>query len=71
MKAHIPTVLLTAGLLGLVPPEGFEPIWCECCVARRILDIAMAEVSLQRSGVMAVIRQLVAAGVPQHVHVNL
>ena len=46
----------------LVPPEAFEPVRCERSVAGRVLDIPMSQVSLQRPGIMTVIRQLVAAG---------
>jgi hypothetical protein len=43
-----------------VPPKGFEPIRRECGVPRGVLNIAMAKIGLQRSGVVAVVRQLVA-----------
>ena len=39
-------------------------------VADRVLDVAMAEVVLQRPGVLAVVGEFVAAGVPQHVRVG-
>jgi hypothetical protein len=48
-------------------PEVFEPIGRHFGVSHRVLDILVAEVMLQRAGVVAVIGQLEAAGVPQHV----
>jgi hypothetical protein len=56
---------------NLVSPKALEPIRRERGVARGVLDIAMAEAGLQQPGIVVVIRQLVAAGVPQHVGVRL
>ena len=36
-----------------------------------VLDVAVAKVSLQRSGIVSLIRERVAASVPQHVRVRL
>jgi hypothetical protein len=40
-------------------------------VPRRILDIAVAEISLDCPGIVAVIGELVAAGMPKHVGMGL
>jgi hypothetical protein len=52
-------------------PEALEPIRRERRVAGRILDIAMPQLSLERRRIDAVIRQLKAAGLPQHVARNI
>jgi hypothetical protein len=39
-------------------------------VANRVLDVAMAEVVLQCAGVLAVVGEVVAAGVAQHGRMN-
>jgi hypothetical protein len=49
-----------------VPPEALKSIRRKGGVARRILNVSMAQVSLQRSGVVAVVGQLVATGVSKH-----
>jgi hypothetical protein len=36
-----------------------------------VLDIAVTQVSLKRSGIVSLIRERVATGVPQHVRVRL
>ena len=56
---------------ALILPETFQSIWRQGGVPCRVLDVAVVEVSLQRVGIDAVIRQLVAASVPQHVGVTL
>jgi hypothetical protein len=45
-----------------VAPKALEPIRCQRRVARRILDITMDQVGLQRSRVDTVLCQLIAAG---------
>jgi hypothetical protein len=40
-------------------------------VANRMLNVAMAEISLQGSGVMPFVGQCVAAGVPEHMWMSL
>jgi hypothetical protein len=55
----------------LVSPKTFEPILRQRCVARCILDIAMAQVGLQRSRVMPSVGQRIATGMSQHMRVNL
>src|SRR5215218_2540414 len=53
-----------------VAPEALEAIRCERRVAHRRGDRAMAEVVLDRPGVLTVVRQLVAAGMAKHVAVD-
>jgi hypothetical protein len=55
----------------LDPPEIFEPRRRQFGVAHRVLDIFVAEIRLQRPGVVAFVGERVAAGVPQHVRVRL
>ena len=52
---------------GLVPPEVPEPVRAQLGIADRMLDVLVAEVVLQSSSIVAVIGQLEAAGVPEHV----
>src|SRR3954451_12777655 len=50
-------------------PEGFEALGGELGVAHRVLDGLVAEVMLHSPRVLAVVDQLVAARMPQHVRV--
>jgi hypothetical protein len=54
-----------------ISKEFLEPQRRQGGVARRILDVAMPEIRLDRSRVVAIVGELVAAGVPQHVGVRL
>ena len=54
----------------LIFPKSFEPVGRKRSVARSVLDIAVAEISLQRARIDAVICQLVTAGVAQHMRVR-
>jgi hypothetical protein len=49
-----------------VLPKAFEPIRSHFGVSHRVHDILMAHVVLERSGVVPVIGELVAGGVPEH-----
>ena len=53
-----------------IVPEALEPGRRQLGVAHRMLDVAMPELGLQRTGIDALVRQLVAAGVPKHVGVD-
>src|SRR6516165_10413715 len=55
----------------LSPPEILEPRRRQLRVAYRVLDVAMAQVSLQCPCVVPFACQSVAAGVPKHVWVGL
>jgi len=48
-------------------PEVLEPIRCQLGVSDCVLDVAMAEPSLQRPRVVPCIGQGIATGVPEHV----
>src|SRR5262245_51218976 len=48
-------------------PEVFKPIRCQLGVPNGVLDVFVAEPSLQRTGVVARVRQGVAAAMSQHV----
>src|SRR6516164_2468538 len=57
------------------PPERLAPKILESCrcqlsVAHGVLDILMPEIGLQRSGVMAVVSELEATGMSQHVRMR-
>ena len=55
------------GLLVFVLPEILESLCGQLSVPRRVLDIAMAEPLLNGSRVVAIMGELEAAGVAQHV----
>jgi hypothetical protein len=52
-------------------PEILEPARRQLGVSHRVLDVAVAEVSLQRPRIVALVRQRKTAGVAQHVWVSL
>ena len=53
------------------PPYVFKPTRRQRRIARGRVDRTMAEIGLQGSGIDAFISQRVAAGMPQHVWVDL
>jgi hypothetical protein len=53
-----------------VVPEILEPIGSHLGVSNRVLDIFVAHVVLERSGVMPIVGELEASRVPEHVGVN-
>ena len=53
-----------------VRPKPLESICGQFGVPHRVLDVPMAEVVLDRSGVVSLVRELEAAGVAQHMRVN-
>ena len=53
-----------------VAPEIFEPVRRQLGVAHRVLDVLVAEVGLHRPRVCALVGELVAAGMAQHVRVH-
>src|SRR6266576_6577433 len=55
----------------LISPESFEPIRRECSVSRRVLDVLVPEIRLERARIVAVICQFVTAGVAKHVSMSL
>jgi hypothetical protein len=59
------------GSAGLGPPEVLESFLAEFGVACGVLDCAMTKPILNCSRVVPSIGERVAAGVPQHVDVNL
>src|SRR5438105_106545 len=66
--ASWPPVSETAG--PSVLPEALEPLWRHLRIADRVLNIPMPEVVLDGSRVVALVRQLEAARVPQHVRMD-
>src|SRR3954471_21339929 len=57
-------------LLSFIIEKTFEPLRREFGVPRRVLDVAVAQPLLQGAGVVAVVVELEAAGVPEHVRVD-
>jgi hypothetical protein len=54
----------------LIPPKSLEPILRQLSVSRGVLNVFVPEISLERAGILAVVRQLVAAGVAKHVSMS-
>ncbi len=54
----------------LVTPEILEPRWAQLRVPHRMLDVLMAEIGLQRAGIVALVCEGITAGVAQHVWVD-
>jgi hypothetical protein len=48
-----------------------EPMRRQGGIARRVLNVAMPEIGLDRTRVMAIVGELVSAGMAQHVSVRL
>jgi hypothetical protein len=51
----------------LISPESFEPIRRECDVSRRVLDVLVPEIRLERARIMAVVSELVKMFLPEGV----
>jgi hypothetical protein len=51
-------------------PKIFEAIHCQFGIADSVLDILMTEVVLERASIMAIVRELVPAGMAEHVRVD-
>ena len=49
----------------------FKSRWRHFGVAHRVLDVAVPKVSLQRSGIVSLIGERIATGMPEHVRVRL
>jgi hypothetical protein len=52
------------------PPKVLETIYGQFGIADGVLDVFMAEIMLERARILAIVRELVSAGVPEHVWVN-
>ena len=59
------------GCASSISKEFLESLRRQGGIPRRILDIAMAEIRLDRARIVTIVGELVAAGVPQHVGVRL
>ena len=53
-----------------LPPKILEPARRQLGVSHRVLDVAVAEVSLQRPGIVALVGQRKTTGVAQHVRMS-
>src|SRR5262245_55770979 len=51
-------------------PKVFEPVGRQLGIAHGVLDVLVAEIVLQGSGVVPVVGKLIAARMPQHVRVQ-
>ena len=60
----------SAAYAGLIAPEILEARRRELRIAHGMLNVLVPEIGLQRARIDAVVRQLVAARMPQHVRVN-
>ena len=61
---------LSAIAVRSVLPETFEPVRRQFRVPGRVLDIAMPEVMLDGSGILAIVGEFVARRMAQHVRVD-
>ena len=64
-------MLALLAFVTLVSKQAFEARRRQLGVTHSVLDRFVAEITLNRAGIDAVVRQLVAAGVPEHVRVHL
>jgi hypothetical protein len=76
MKLVAPSVTRSSspradGRASSISKECLEPLRRQRGIARRILDVAMPEIGLDRTRVVAVVGELVTAGVAQHVGMRL
>ena len=62
----IPTTGVSAGALS---PEILEPVGRHFRISCGVHDALVAEVVLQGSGIVAIVGELIPAGVPEHVRV--
>ena len=60
----------TSGYENSILPESLKPIWCQLGVPHRVLDILVAQIVLDRPGVMSLVRQIEPTGMAQHVGVD-
>src|SRR5215469_17712884 len=65
------TVQPLANQLPSLTPKVLKSRRRELGIAHRVLDVAVTEISLQRTGVVSPVGQCVAASMPQHVGVRL
>ena len=66
----ISLVLSVAGAAVALPPQPFEPLGVGLRIAYGIVDLFMPHVLLNQPGVVALIRQVGAAGMLEHVGVD-
>jgi hypothetical protein len=55
---------------ALIPPEIAEPVGRKLGVSDGVLDILVAEIVLQGSGIVPVVGKFIAARMPQHVRMQ-
>src|SRR5262245_54450095 len=54
----------------LILPPALEPGRCQFGISDRVLDVLVSEVCLQAARIVALVRELVAAGVAEHVRMR-
>src|SRR5665213_225740 len=54
-----------------IPPESFETIRRQRGVGDRVLNVSVSEIMLDCAGVAAIVGEFIAAGMAQHVRMNL
>lgn len=70
----MPSISLSATRKVSAPasaPKIAEPASCQLGIPHRVLNISVAEIALERAGIVAVVGELEAGGVAQHVRVRL
>ena len=67
---HVP-VASTCRRVVRIPEQPLEPLRRQLGVSNRVLNGLVAEIALDRAGIDAIVSQLVAAGMTQHVRVHL
>ena len=66
----VPTRGAGDGQSTLISPEVAEPVGRKLGVADGVLDVLVAEIVLQGSGIVPVVGKLIAARMPQHVRMQ-
>ena len=66
----LPVISSRAFAWGLVSPESVEPTGRQLCVSRRVDDVLVSQVVLNRARIVTIVGELVAGTVSEHVGVN-
>src|SRR6516225_2491600 len=53
-----------------IRPEALEAVCRQLRVSDGVLDVAVAEIMLHPAGILTIVREFEAAGMPEHVRVN-
>ena len=66
----LPNLASSGRSVALVAPEFAESTWCQFRIFHGMRDVLVTEIRLNRSRVVTVVRELVAASVPKHMWVD-